>query len=403
MVLKGMSIRLYDSLRDLRCRVIKELIEPPLVTDADTNISKIIGILTENNGYEVFIQLKDKDVIGINIRDILSTQDISTAKISILGKRIPVMTGEENIGYAARIMSLYRLRTLPVIHRHNKDIIGQISAKDIIKSMHESFITSGISEGIKIVASDIMTPNPVTLTSKDRVSTAKGIMSRHKIDHLPIVEKKDGSISIKGILTSSHILEIMFPSERIGKKSFGIDNIRKRLGLSVVGLLEKDVKISNVDDAIQDVCNLMLKTNSTYTIVKSVDEIQGIITYRDIISLLGEKVEYDIPAFLIGLPDDPLDAELAKSKFINLVKLLRNVSSDIEEARCRMKLSGIQGGGRRRYEVDINILTPSRRLTYTTTGWDLPRLFDECSDSLKNQLAHRKLGKQKESIRHLTE
>ena len=228
-------------------------------------------------------------------------------------------------------------------------------------------------------------------------------MSRHKIDHLPIVEKKDGSISIKGILTSSHILEIMFPSERIGKESIGIDNIRKRLGLSVVGLLEKDVKISNVDDAIQDVSNLMLKTNSTYTIVKSVDEIQGIITYRDIISLLGEKVEYDIPAFLIGLPDDPLDAELAKSKFINLVKLLRSVSSDIEEARCRMKLSGIQGGGRRRYEVDINILTPSRRLTYTTTGWDLPRLFDECSDSLKNQLAHRKLGRQKESIRHLTE
>jgi hypothetical protein len=103
------------------------------------------------------------------------------------------------------------------------------------------------------------------------------------------------------------------------------------------------------------------------------------------------------------LSDDPLDAELAKLKFINLVKLLRNVSSDIEEARCRMKLSGIQGGRRKRYEVDINILTPSRRLTYTTTGWDLLRLFDECSDSLKNQLALRKLGRQKESIRHLTE
>jgi hypothetical protein len=67
----------------------------------------------------------------------------------------------------------------------------------------------------------------------------------------------------------------MFPSERIGKESIGINNLRKRLGLSVVGLYEKDIKISNVDDAIQDVSNLMLKTNSTYTIVNQLTRFRG--------------------------------------------------------------------------------------------------------------------------------
>ena len=74
--------------------------------------------------------------------------------------------------------------------------------------------------------------------------------------------------------------------------------------------------------------------------------------------------------YIIGLPDDPFDAELAKSKFTNLIKFLSKVSPEIEEARCRMKLRGIQGQ-RRRYEVDVNIITPYRRHTYTNMGWDL--------------------------------
>ena len=83
---------------------------------------------------------------------------------------------------------------------------------------------------------------------------------------------------------------------------------------------------------------------------------QGIITYRDIINLLGEKVEEEIPIFLIGLPDDPLDEELAKSKFTKLVKLLKKIYPDIEQARCRVKIREIQGA-RKRYEVDVSIIS----------------------------------------------
>jgi len=149
--------------------------------------------------------------------------------------------------------------------------------------------------------------------------------------------------------------------------------------------------------------DLMLKTNSTYTIVKSFDEIQGIITYRDVIALLGERVEEEeIPTFIVGLPDDPFDAELSKSKFTNLARLLRRAYPEIEEARCHMKLRDIQGE-RRRYEVAVNIVTPHRRHTYTNMGWDLAKMFDQMSDSMKKQLAHRKSRRQRDSVRYLTE
>ena len=309
-----------------------------------------------------------------------------------------------------------------MIESHHGDIIGQISARGIMKAMHDSNIigaerseitsksataamgNADISSMIdRVSSSNIMTPNPTTIASEDKVSAAKGIMIRHRIDHLPVVEKqKRGPVALKGMLTSSHILRAMIPSERIGRKSIGIESKPTRLSLDISGIMDKNnVVVSKGDDSLYSIIDLMLNTNSTYTIVKSSDEIQGIITYRDVIALLGEHIEEEIPIFMVGLPDDPFDAELSKSKFRNLIKLLMRVSPEIEEARCHMKLRNIQGE-RRRYEVDVSIITPYRRYTYTNMGWDLAKMFDQMSDSLKNQLSHRRSRRQRESVRHLT-
>lgn len=397
---KGISSQLYRSFQEFRDSEIKSLIEyPPVVSNPDVTISKIIGILKERNAYDIFIHLTGTGVIGINIRDILSVRDISNTKPSMLGKRIPALTDRDSIGHAARIMSLYRLRALPVIEAHHGDIIGQISAKGIMKAMHKG----SSSELNRISSASIMTPNPTTVTSKEKVSAAKGIMIRHRFDHLPVVEKQQrGPVALKGMITSAHIIQrAMLPSERIGRKSIGIKDKPTRLDLNIGGIMDKNISVSKADDSLYSILDLILNTNSTYTIVKSFDEIQGIITYRDIIGLLGERVEEEIPTFMVGLPDDPFDAELSKSKFTSIVRLLRRVSPEIEEARCHMKLRGVKGE-RKRYEVAVNIITPYRRHTYTNIGWDLAKMFDQMSDSLKKQLAHRRSRRQRESVRHMT-
>jgi CBS domain-containing protein len=350
-------------------------------------VSKIIGLLVEKNVYDVFIPLAHK-VADINIRDVLSVRDIASAKPSVIGKIIPSLSREDNIGHAARILSYYRLRALPV--EKNGQIVGQITAKSIVKAINEIGI-QGMS------ASSVMTPNPVIASSHDKVSMARGIMTRRKIDHLPIVD--EGKLS--GILTSIHIAEAMLPSEKIGRKVLGIADSQRRLDFPVGGIADKDVITSDADDSLRSVTGSMVDADSTYSIVKVGEEIQGIITYRDIVALLGEKVEEGIPAFIIGLPDEPLEAELAKSKFANSVKYLQKIAPEIEEARCRMKLRDIQGE-RRRYEVDVNIITPYRRHTYTGTGWDLAKLFDEMSDSLKKRFAHRQSKRQRGSTRYTT-
>ena len=126
----------------------------------------------------------------------------------------------------------------------------------------------------------------------------------------------------------------------------------------------------------------------------------GIITYRDIISLLGEQTQSEIPVYIIGLPEDPFEAELVKSKFHNIINHLSRMSPKIEEARCKIKIKDIEGE-RKRYEVSANIYTTHRRHVYTSNkGWDLASIFDDMSDGLKKQVKHEKDERQKDSVRH---
>jgi CBS domain-containing protein/ribosome-associated translation inhibitor RaiA len=369
--------RIYGHLNVIRSVPVSDLMDPPIMISKDVALSKIISTLNETNSYDVFIELSGK-IGALTIRDIIGVKDITTTRPSLVGKIIPELNRDSVISEAARIMSHYRMRTLPIVH--NGRIEGQVSAKRIVELISKHLVESKL----RIVASNIMTSDPITIDCHKTVSAARSIMKRRRIDHLPVVDNG----RLVGIITSSDIMKVMLPSERISKKSVGIDNAEDRFSIEVSGLANADVITANVDESLQVVCDRMINAGSTYCIIRVWDEIQGIITYRDIVALLGEKMEEDIPMFIVGLPDEPFDAELAKSKFTNITRFLRKIHPDIEEARCHIKLRSVQGA-RKRYEIDVHILSTHGNISYTNIGWDLAKLFDEMTDALKKKVSHK--------------
>ena len=367
----------YGHLNVIRSIPVRDLMEPPIMISKDVALSKIISTLDETNSYDVFIELSGK-IGALTIRDIIGIKDITTTRPSLVGKIIPELNRDSVISEAARIMSHYRMRTLPVVH--NGKIEGQVSAKRIVELISKHLVENKL----RIIASNIMTSDPIVIDCHKTVSAARSIMKRRRIDHLPVVDNG----RLVGIITSSDIMKVMLPSERIGKKSVGIDNAEDRFSIEVSGLANDDVITANVDESLQVVCDRMINAGSTYCIIRVWDEIQGIITYRDIVALLGEKMEEDIPMFIVGLPDEPFDAELAKSKFTNITRFLRKIHPDIEEARCHIKLRSVQGA-RKRYEIDVHILSSHGNISYTNIGWDLAKLFDEMTDALKKKVSHK--------------
>ena len=67
MVLKEMSRKLYDSLKDFHKKKITDLTESPLIIYENDSISKIIDILLENNASDIFIPI-GKSISSINMR-----------------------------------------------------------------------------------------------------------------------------------------------------------------------------------------------------------------------------------------------------------------------------------------------------------------------------------------------
>ena len=369
--------RIYSHLNAIRSLPIRDLMDQPIIISKNETPSKIISTLIETDSYDIFIELSGK-VAALTIRDLIGIKDIKSTKPSLVGKIIPELNKDSVVGEAARIMSHYRMRTLPVADKG--DIVGQVSAKRIVELIRKHLVESKL----QIIASNIMTSEPIVIYGHKTLSAARSIMKRRRIDHLPVTDNG----RLVGIITSSDIMKVMLPSERIGKKSVGIDNTEDRLSIEVSGLANDDIVTANVEESLQVVCDRMISAGSTYCIIKVWDEIQGIITYRDIVALLGEKLEEDIPMYIVGLPDEPIDAELAKSKFTNVTRFLKKIHPDIEQARCHIKLRSVQGA-RKRYEIDVHILSVQGDISYTNIGWDLAKLFDEMTDSLKKKVSHK--------------
>ncbi|HET6517169.1 MAG TPA: CBS domain-containing protein [Nitrosopumilaceae archaeon] len=381
------SDTIYEHLKDIYNKKINSLIEPVTTIEPTLSVSKVINKLSKNDSYDAFYH-DGKSVLTINVRSLLAGKDIADMKVHPFLETIPALTPTDNIQKAANIMSHYRIRTVPVVDK--KKIIGGVSAKRILK-----LLSTKDNKWIK--ANLIFTQKPITVSYNDSLSTARKIMISKRIDHLP-VEKKG---SINQVLTSYHLLHAINPHEGIGRRSKGMDKVR-HLESKIGNIGSTRIPQCTVDDDLNTILNAMLKTNTTCCLVNLWKNLQGIITYRDILSLLAVRMESEIPLYIIGIPEDQKNVNLITSKFVNTLKRIQKVYSEIQEARVSIKQrrSGRKKEGK--YEVSIMITTPHHSPhIYKEVGFDLSNVIESLSQKLLRNLSRRSKRRSKTSIRKI--
>ena len=347
----------------------------PVILPPTATVSKVIGALRDLNAYEVFVPMSSK-VGMITARDLLSVTNLET-KVEALLKYVPRLAPTSTISEAARVMMDYRIRALPIVE--DDEVAGEVKSLSILNAMMELH-----SKTIKVKS--IMTANPITIDEEDLVSKARNIMVRRRIDHLPVLAEH----KLTGILTSNHIAASMIPPEGVERGIRGLDE-QKKLNFPVRDLMDRRVLTCNLDDDVLTVLRKMLDQHATYALVTLWgEELQGIIAHRDYLKLLAEPEKEEVPIYIIGLPDDPFETEVAKDKFRRAINLLKRRFPYIEEARSIIKSSTpVKDKERRRYEVKVAIKTTKQMLTYSETGWDLPQIFDILSDRMKRLMTQK--------------
>ena len=361
---------------DLKNVEVEKLQTPPVTVPSTYTISKIVGVLKDKNCYEVFIPGREK-VGTVNVRDILRVSHLTTTKTSSIMKYPTSLSPTTSLGEAARILSDYRLRALPIVEK--KELTGVLTARKILEFLLEK-------GSLNFQVKSLTTGRLTTISENDTVAKARNLMVDKKIDHLPVISDKN----VVGIVTSNEIVFRLIPRES-ARTMTSTRGDQKNLGYQASSIMETPLTCQANDKASEALAN-MLRAGKTYNLVTVLGMIQSIVTPRDYINLIADpKPIVEIPVYIIGLPEDPFEAEVAKSKFFNSVGTLKRSFPEIEEARSVIKISeSVKGKERRRYEVDIAITTSKGVINYTHSGWELPTIYDELASRIKRLMTQRR-------------
>ena len=349
-----------------------ELVE----SSPDSNLSKIIGLLRERGVYEVFIPEGTRCGM-ISARDVLKTTTIEATKPSAVMSYVPVLTQDSPVREVARLMADYRIRAVPISDR--RKIIGQVNCASLLQELKGK-----IGSNTRITS--LATKNPITLDKASSVGKARELLVRKRIDHLPVTA--DGRVA--GVVTSAQIVATMVPPERVGSKSMKPET-RRSFEFPVRDVMDPNPLSFPPETSAEMALDSMLRGAKTCVLVTQWEELQGIATQRDFMTLLAEtEPEPEMPVFMVGLPEDPFEAEATKTKFKRTINQLHRSFPDILEARSVIKSKFTKPGKERgRYEVTVHIKTPRNSYSYSEGGWELPAIYDLITDRLKRLLTQK--------------
>lgn len=378
---------IYEHLREVQATKAKSLISRATTIDPSDTLSNVIAKISKNNAYDVYY-LNGKSTLSTNVRALLNAKSITTMKVEPFLYPIPYVTPNDSIQKVANIIAHYRLREVPVVQKNK--IVGAVTAQRILK-----LLSTKDNKWIK--ANLIYTQNPITVSSEESLSNARRIMTSKRIDHLPVMNQG----KIKQVLTSAHLLESILPQEKQGRKSMGSKTVHK-LESKIGNMGSTRVPQCTPNDDLNKIVNSMLKTNTSCCLVNLWDNLQGIITFRDILGLLASKIETPVPLYIVGLPEDQKNIDLISKKFENTLKRLQKSYSEIQEARVSIKQQRTGTKKEGTYEVSIMVITPHHApLIFRSVGFDLSEVIEELSQKLLKVLSKRAKKRSKMSIRKI--
>ena len=211
--------------------VVNEIMSKVLVTvEENSDVRKCSRLMLEKGLSSLIVLDKSKNLKGIFTKtDLLSAYIQSFAGEHVIRefmtKRVLTVAPDEAIHMALLLMSSHKVSRIVVVK--NEHPVGMITGRDLLplsavfgrgtfgsywtlkedrleQRKKQAFIPSGMKA--IFIASDVMTPNPITIGEELDLADAGYIMLRNRISGLPVV---DSSKKLKGIVTKTDIVKAL--------------------------------------------------------------------------------------------------------------------------------------------------------------------------------------------------
>lgn len=364
-----------SDLRSLAQSTVEEISETdyPRISHSES-LSRLISFFHTSKSYEALVTDVHPPRL-VSVRDILKVTHPRRTSVSKIAFRPPSISPSTPIHDASLKLVRNRIRILPIIE--NESVIGVARQSKILEKMADCYDLR------EFVAEDLMVEKLVTVSRESSMGTVRSIMLREGISHAPVVDK-DGRL--KGIITARDLVwhyvkprESMRVGERTGEKI-------RLFEMGIKGLTDKTPLRVTRRTAMFDVVSEMATRKKGYSLVVEKRKPIGIITPRDVISLLTEfRPRIQIPVYMVGFKDqEEVLVQSAKKKIARVARRGLKIHPGIQEIVVHGKVSSMTGQ-RKRFMVKARAYTPSV-LAVTVKGWALLKVFDELSEKLDRRL-----------------
>ncbi|MDQ1279460.1 MAG: hypothetical protein QG670_722 [Thermoproteota archaeon] len=373
-----------STLRLLAQSLVKDFFEVdcPSISQS-ANVSKLISLLQTSESYEALVTNGYPPRL-VTVRDVLKVTHPERTSVSKIAFSPSGITPNAPLYDASLKLVHNRVRILPVVE--NESIVGVVRQTTILEKMVDC------EDLEECTAEKLMVENPVTMDRDASIGVIRSIMLKNGISHIPVVDKEG---KLGGIVTAKDVVwNFIKPSEG---QTVGVrrgETIRTR-DMSMRGLIDTNPLYVTRRTSILDVIREMSTLKMGYCLVVEKQKPIGIITPRDILSLLTQfEPKVQIPVYVVGFKDFDKDlVQSAARKIDRVASRVLKYHPDLQEIVVDGRVKA-RRGEERRFEIKARAFMPSNMISITVEGWSLPTLFDEVSERLDAALRQSK-GKRK--------
>ena len=137
-----------------------------------------------------------------------------------------------------------------------------------------------------MIARDLMTPNPVTVSPRATVAEAWDLMRELEIRHVPVVE--DGALV--GMLSDRDLARLDVARLLTAE---GADALRRELATPVIEVMSSDVIFVELETELSDVVGLLIehRVGAIPVVRPDTRDVVGIVSYVDVLRAVQDLLE----------------------------------------------------------------------------------------------------------------
>lgn len=183
-----------------------------------------------------------------------------------------------------------------------------------------------------MLVKDVMTKNPVTVTTDVSVPEVKALMKQNQVSKLPVLDKNG---SLVGLITESDLIKAS-PSDATTLDMFELSYLLSKL--TVEKTMVKKVITVIESEPVEDAARLMYDMNIDCLPVLRNGLVVGIITEKDLfgsfVNMFGTRHAGVRATFIMS--DKPGDlTQFTKILADNNANIVSLITSDVEDESCR--------------------------------------------------------------------